>query len=119
MQNRAGFLCGNRPNCVSTQELRPKFAVAPFTLAPNVTSAQIERVALELPGAKVVKVTDNYVHIEYRSKIMGFIDDLELEIQGDHLIVRSASRVGYSDFGVNRRRVALLRQLLMSARLVV
>jgi uncharacterized protein (DUF1499 family) len=49
---------------------------------------------------------------------MRFVDDLELKIAGDQLIVRSESRVGYSDFGVNRKRADQLRQKLTQAKLI-
>ena len=119
MQNRTNFLCGDKPNCVSTQDEREKFHIAPFTLAPNVTLAQITEVALQLPGAKLAVQDPNYAHIECTSKIMKFVDDLVLEKVGDHLIVRSESRVGYSDFGVNRKRTEQLRALLTKAKLLV
>ena len=60
----------------------------------------------------------NYLRIECTSKIMRFVDDLELKIEGDQLIVRSESRVGYSDFGVNRKRAEQLRSLLANAELI-
>jgi len=75
-------------------------------------------VALELPGAKTAVKEGNYLRIECTSKIMRFVDDLELKIEGDQLIVRSESRVGYSDFGVNRKRAEQLRSLLANAELI-
>ena len=54
----------------------------------------------------------DYLRIECTSKIMRFVDDLELRIEGGQLLVRSESRVGYSDFGVNRKRADQLRTLL-------
>ena len=74
--------------------------------------------ALELPGAKTAVKEGNYLRIECTSKIMRFVDDLELKIEGDKLIVRSESRVGYSDFGVNRKRAEQLRSLLANAELI-
>ncbi|MDM7485363.1 MAG: DUF1499 domain-containing protein, partial [Vibrio metschnikovii] len=55
MTDRTTDLCGNKPNCVSTEESREKFSVAPFILRPGVTLSQIERIALTLPGAEVVE----------------------------------------------------------------
>jgi uncharacterized protein (DUF1499 family) len=68
---------------------------------------------------RVVTATDSYVHAEERSRLLRFVDDLELLLAEDgELLVRSASRVGNSDLGVNRRRVERLRRLLRDAGLL-
>lgn len=112
MTDRTSQPCGDKPNCVSTQDTREKHQLAPFTLADNTTLDAIEAVALELPGAKTAVKEQGYLRIECTSKIMRFVDDLELRVEGNTLLVRSESRVGYSDFGVNRKRVDMLRELL-------
>ncbi len=118
MIDRTSLPCGNKPNCVSTQETREKFTVAPFILRPGVTIEQIERIALTLPGAEVVEKTNDYLRIECTTRVLRFVDDLELKLEHDQLKVRSESRVGYSDFGVNRRRVETLRQKMNDAGLL-
>ncbi len=80
-----------------------------------MTLDQVERVALTLPGAKTADKDGNYLRIECTTRILRFVDDLELKLTDDHLIVRSESRVGYSDFGVNRRRAESLREKLAEA----
>ncbi|EDM56179.1 putative translocation protein in type III secretion, partial [Vibrio parahaemolyticus AQ3810] len=72
----------------------------------------------ELAAAKTAEKDGNYLRIECTSKIMRFVDDLELKIDGNTLIVRSESRVGYSDFGVNRKRAEQLRTELSKAELI-
>ncbi|WP_114766150.1 DUF1499 domain-containing protein [Vibrio rhodolitus] len=118
MSKKINQACADKPNCVSTLDNREKFQLAPFTLKDSVTLEQIETVALTLPGAKTAEAESHYLRIECTSKIMRFVDDLELEIQGDQLIVRSESRVGYSDFGVNRKRAEQLRSALQQAGLL-
>ncbi len=118
MVDRTNTPCGNKPNCVSTTETREKYTLAPFILRSGVTLDQVERVALTLSGAQTAEKTDGYIRIECTSRIMRFVDDLELKIEDDHLLVRSESRVGYSDFGVNRRRAAELREKLNLAGLI-
>ncbi len=56
----------------------------------------------------------NYIHVECKSKYFGFVDDLEVYCDDalQTCAVRSASRLGYADFGVNRKRVETIRQLL-------
>ncbi len=115
MTDRTSTPCGDKPNCVSTQDTREKFSLAPFRLNQGVSLTQIENAAMQLPGAKLATKEDRYLRIECTSKIMRFVDDLELRIDGEQLIVRSESRVGYSDFGVNRKRAEQLRNLLLNA----
>ncbi|EPW7381868.1 DUF1499 domain-containing protein [Vibrio cholerae] len=112
MPDRTATPCANRPNCVSTQDERDKFNLAPFILRPGVTIEQVERIALSLPGAVTAEKNAQYLRIECTSKVFRFVDDLELKIEQDHLWVRSESRIGYSDFGVNRRRAEELREKL-------
>ncbi len=108
--------CPASPNCVSSDDPDPSHRVAVFDLA--VPAADAWRVALEvvkgLPRTAVVEATDNYLRAECASAIFQFVDDLELELRPGEVIiaVRSASRTGRSDFGVNRRRVERLRDAL-------
>ncbi|EKM29967.1 DUF1499 domain-containing protein [Vibrio harveyi] len=118
MTDRSQSPCGDKPNCVSTQDTRAEYNLTPFTLTDSSNIDAIEQIALELPGAKTAVKEGNYIRVECTSKIMRFVDDLELKIEGDQLIVRSESRVGYSDFGVNRKRAEQLRSLLMNAELI-
>ncbi len=107
-------LCGDKPNCVSTNESRDKFSLAPYPLKTNDIGA-VKEVALTLPGARLAEESEGYLRIECVSKIMRFVDDLELKIDNGNLVVRSESRVGYSDFGVNRKRAETLRAALIEA----
>jgi len=117
--DRSNTECGTKPNCVSTADSREKFTLAPYILRSGVTLDQVERVALTLPGAQTADKTDDYLRIECTSRIMRFVDDLELKIADDHLLVRSESRIGYSDFGVNRRRAEELRVKLRQAGMLI
>lgn len=118
MTDRTTTPCGDKPNCVSTQDDRNAFSVSPFILKAGVSLDQIEAVALSIPRSKTASKEDNYLRIEYTSRIMRFVDDLELKIDKRRLIVRSESRIGYSDMGVNRKRVELLRENLTKAGLL-
>ncbi|MBD1566296.1 DUF1499 domain-containing protein [Vibrio sp. SA48] len=118
MTDHTATPCGDKPNCVSTQDDRNAFSVSPFILKAGVSLDQIEAVALSIPRSKTASKEDNYLRIEYTSRIMRFVDDLELKIDKRRLIVRSESRIGYSDMGVNRKRVELLRENLTKAGLL-
>lgn len=112
MTDRTLSPCNQKPNCVSTEDKRQQHHILPFNLSAGTSIDTVERIALQLPGAKTAVKKGDYLRIECTSKILRFIDDLELRIQGKQLLVRSESRVGYSDFGVNRKRAEQLRQLL-------
>ena len=119
MQNESPFLCTEKPNCVSTEEARPDFKIAPFELVSKETPlSQIIDVALSLPGATLSTKNATSAQIEYTSRFFRFVDDLKLEIKGKNLILRSRSRVGYSDFGVNRKRADAFRVLLKEKGLI-
>lgn len=109
--------CPDRPNCVTSQDGDARHAVDPIAYPGDraAAMARLRRIVADQPGATIVKATDNYLHAEFKSRIMGFVDDVEFWFpDGRHLIqVRSASRVGYSDMGVNRRRVQHLRALFL------
>ena len=74
--------------------------------------AQLQSVVTAMPRIRVVKATEKYLHAECRSRFFRFVDDLEFKLDAIHkrIEVRSASRTGYFDFGVNRRRVDLIRR---------
>lgn len=118
MEDRTSSPCGDKPNCVSTQDDREQHALAAFELSDSPNLDAIEQVTLTLPGSKTANRTENYLRIECTSRIMRFVDDLELKVTGDKLIVRSESRTGYSDFGVNRKRAEQLRTSLKSEGLI-
>jgi uncharacterized protein (DUF1499 family) len=72
--------------------------------------------ASTLRGARIVTARPDYLHVEFSSRVMGFIDDFEAVPDGSGVIhVRSAARVGEADFGVNRRRVERLRNAFVTA----
>jgi uncharacterized protein (DUF1499 family) len=80
---------------------------------------QIAGVVAGMKRTEITMVTDDYLHAEIRSKIFRFVDDLELLVTPSReLIVRSASRVGSGDMGVNAARVEELRRLLAEAEII-
>ncbi len=106
--------CPSKPNCVSSQAVDEKHALTPFRYQgkKKVAFEQLKKIILSFKRITIVAENDNYFHIEYKSKIMGFVDDLEFFFPEEKIIhVRSASRIGYSDLGVNRKRVEHLREL--------
>lgn len=108
--------CPSSPNCVSTEAFRKKRGVAPFALARTDAWLEIKSTILSLPRTKLAQEDDNFLHVECRSTLFRFIDDLEVQLRSaeGRLAVRSGARIGFYDFGVNRRRVERLREMLRS-----
>jgi uncharacterized protein (DUF1499 family) len=107
--------CPPSPNCVCSDDRDAAHGIVPFTLAvpPEQAWEAARRAVMRLPRTSIVSEAPRYLRAECKSALFGFVDDLELHLRGDTAIaVRSASRVGHSDFGVNRKRVEQLRGLL-------
>ncbi|WP_048307199.1 DUF1499 domain-containing protein [Halomonas sp. PR-M31] len=106
--------CPKTPNCVCSQADDDKHHIAPLVLPSVQGAALIERIAEILSSwerTEIVVCHENYLYAECRSKMMGFVDDLEcFWSEKDQVChVRSASRLGKSDFGKNQKRVEQLR----------
>lgn len=108
--------CPNSPNCVSSSAT-DSHHVDPFPLfVDGKKSLNILAVIIKnLPRTKIIEHNDTYLHAEFESRVFRFVDDLEFLVNEDQEIleVRSASRLGYGDFGVNRKRVEMLRALYL------
>ncbi|MEQ8662522.1 MAG: DUF1499 domain-containing protein, partial [Gammaproteobacteria bacterium] len=91
--------------------------VAPLALPPGAPAERWAAIlaAVRAAGGTIVTHDDTYLHATFRSALFGFVDDVELRLDGDALHWRSASRVGYSDLGANRRRLEALRGRIKSA----
>jgi uncharacterized protein (DUF1499 family) len=63
---------------------------------------------------QIITEDKNYLYAEFTSAIMGFVDDVEFYLDEDAKLiqVRSASRLGKSDLGVNRKRIETIRTKL-------
>jgi len=105
--------CPSSPNCVSSLANASQHRVTPLQMNGTATESmrQLHAIIASMPRSRVVTADDDYLHAEFRSAVLGFVDDLELLVDETKGIihVRSASRLGYSDLGANRRRVEQLR----------
>ena len=108
--------CRESPNCVNSQALDGKHSIAPIPYSGSVAdaTARIVEVLKTFERATIVTQSANYVHAEINTATLGFIDDIEFFVDdvANVIHVKSASRIGYSDFGVNRKRLELLRTKL-------
>lgn len=114
--------CPRSPNCVSSLASDDEHRVAPLALREPADRAwEATRRAVEaLPRTRIVDERPGWLRAECTSRWLRFVDDLELALAADgaRIDVRSASRVGYSDLGVNRARVESLRAALRAAGVV-
>lgn len=112
--------CPDSPNCVSSQSEDVSHFVEPLPYAGPMQAARRDllEIVKSMTGAKVVTETLYYIHATFTSRIFRFVDDVEFYLPRDASVihVRSASRTGYFDFGVNRRRVEKIRKALSSPR---
>jgi uncharacterized protein (DUF1499 family) len=111
--------CPASPNCVCSQDADPGHAVEPlrFTGGPGAAWRRLREVLAGQPRTRVVDEGDGYLHAECTSLVFRFVDDLEflLDPAAGVIHVRSASRVGRSDLGVNRARVEAVRRAFAAA----
>lgn len=108
--------CPNSPNCVSSQSLDDLHKIAPLTYnsTPEKALADLKSVIQSLPKTKIISESSDYLYAEFTSALMGFVDDVEFYFDpgGNIIHVRSASRLGQSDLGVNRKRIETIRTKL-------
>lgn len=105
--------CPSSPNCVVSQDADEEHTIEPITYQGNRTTARetLLKVLSVVPRTEVIEQTDNYIQAESTSRIFKFVDDVEFYFPEDENVIhlRSASRVGESDLGVNRRRIEQIR----------
>ena len=106
------------PNAVSSQatdahQIAPLAYKGPQEQAMKALKAIVEGT----PNARIVETKPDYLYAEYASSLLGFVDDVEFYVPPNAKIihVRSASRLGYSDLGVNRKRIEAIRERLVQA----
>ena len=129
MQNRQANLgardgllavCPGSPNCVSSRAADSGHQVAPlaFTGPAEAAFERLKAAVAALPRTRIITAADGYLHAECRSALFRFVDDLEFLVDREAQVIhcRSASRTGYSDFGVNRRRVETVRRSFEAGR---
>ncbi len=102
--------CPASPNCVSSESDDPEKNVPPLAL---IHWEQLPNLVSEM-GGEVTQSNDDYIASEFTSSIFQFVDDVEFKRTEDAIQIRSASRVGHSDGGVNRARVETIHSAFQS-----
>lgn len=108
--------CPSSPNCVSSFAPDEKHQIASLKYSASKTEmlARLKSVIEKMEGVTVVIESDNYLYAEFTSKLFRFVDDVEflLDDETKTLHFRSASRLGRSDLGVNRKRIETIKSRL-------
>ena len=118
MSRRTLIACPSSPNCVSTvvpSEDSQHAIVAYQYRKPRPEAKEVLKATVAgLPRTKLVEEDETYLHYEFTSLLLRFVDDVEFlfDDQAKAIHFRSASRTGYGDFGVNRRRMEDIRSRL-------
>jgi uncharacterized protein (DUF1499 family) len=109
--------CPSKPNCVSSQATDKDHYILPINFTGTTQDAQDQLLQIlnALERTNVIVVQENYIRVEFTSKIFKFVDDVEFYFPStntDKIIIhfRSASRIGYSDLGANQQRIEQIRE---------
>jgi len=115
VQNGKLAPCPTSLNCVSSQSQDSSHAIEPLQFSkPEEEFHRLRETIAALPEAQIITESDSYLYAEFTSALMGFVDDVEFYLDRDAnaIQVRSASRLGESDLGVNRKRIESIRATL-------
>jgi uncharacterized protein (DUF1499 family) len=108
--------CPSTSNCVVSQGDDTTHAILPIAYSVDTETAReyLLKVLAVVPSTTIVETGDNYIRSQSSSRLLGFIDDTEFYFPSNEKIIhlRSASRLGESDLGVNRRRLEQIRLAL-------
>ncbi|WP_245667204.1 DUF1499 domain-containing protein [Leptospira tipperaryensis] len=120
LQNGKLGSCPGTPNCVSSivPEADAEHSIKPLSYkgTPEEGKAKLKAAIGEIARTQIIKEESNYLYVEFTSLIWRFVDDVEFlfDPSTPTIHVRSASRLGKSDLGVNRKRIEILREKLNS-----
>ncbi|MFK7997252.1 MAG: DUF1499 domain-containing protein [Granulosicoccus sp.] len=107
--------CPDTPNCHGSESSRQAQTVARFVITKTASDAidTLATIVSTQARTQIVTQDERYLHATFATKFMGYIDDVEflLADDGQSVQVRSASRIGKSDLGANKKRINNLRTL--------
>lgn len=107
--------CPDKPNCVVSHNYDETHHIAPLVYSGELSDAYSELLAdiEKMPGSAIITKNERYIHAEFTSSLMRYVDDVEFyfDTENKQIELRSASRLGHSDMGVNRERIEALREI--------
>jgi uncharacterized protein (DUF1499 family) len=108
--------CLDTPNCVSSQATDKRHYLPPFKISgdPKLAWEELRKAIMQRDRMLITHETETTLHAEATSLVLHFVDDIDaiLDVEAGLIHIRSASRIGHSDFGVNRKRVESIRAQL-------
>lgn len=108
--------CPNTPNCLCSEfSEHTDHYIDPIKISPNTASDELDSKLKNIitnMGGTIKTESDDYIATTFSSAIFGFVDDFELRIDKEKKVIhlRSASRVGRSDLGINKKRIELFKK---------
>ena len=109
--------CPEKYNCVCTQDPVERHRIEPlhYTGTQEETREKLLMVVRHMAQSILAKADPDYIHAEFRSAFFEFVDDVEFLFDDAAKLIhfRSASRTGYYDFNVNRKRMEEIRKRFM------
>ena len=113
LKNNLLLFCPKSPNCVLSQASDPKNLIHPihYTSSVEIAKERLNQVILSMVDTRIITQNKVYWHVEFTTRWLRFIDDVEFYFPESEALIhlRSASRLGYWDLGVNRKRVEEIR----------
>ncbi|MEC7640926.1 MAG: DUF1499 domain-containing protein [Nitrospinota bacterium] len=106
--------CPEKPNCVSSKSPSSFHKIAPLAYRGPQQAAREKLIEIikSMPRTRIVVAKDDFIHVEFTSKLFRFVDDVEFYFEEPRTVhFRSASRLGHSDLGVNRERMETIHNL--------
>ena len=111
--------CPDKPNCVQSESQKEEHRFPTFRTTSDSSWVQLVKVIQEQPRTDVIsEKNQNYLHAEATSALWRFVDDIEVILDKEQLYFKSASRLGYSDMGVNRERLETLTKQLLTLKVI-
>jgi len=108
--------CPEKPNCVSSQATDEEHFIQPIEFSGTLQDAheRLLQILKSTKRTKIITIQENYIRVEFTSKLFRFTDDVEFYFPAanpETIIIhfRSASRIGHSDLGANRKRIEQIR----------
>jgi len=113
LKNNLLLTCPKSPNCVLSQASDQKHQIHPihYTSSVEIAKERLNQVILSMVDTRIITQNKVYWHVEFTTRWLRFVDDVEFYFPEYEALIhlRSASRLGYWDLGVNRKRVEKIR----------
>ncbi|MFT6777898.1 MAG: hypothetical protein ACI9J4_001338 [Paraglaciecola sp.] len=110
------MLCPDKPNCVNSQATDVEHFIPPIHFIGTRQDAQdrLLQILKSIERTNIIVTEKDYIQVEFTSKVFRFVDDVEFYFPSTKtekltINIRSASRLGHSDLGANRKRIENIR----------